>query len=149
MGCVGAMTCTGTSSIYHHYNCMSRHIEYILLHFDYVGVGATIYTLTALLTFTFFYSNEIHRDNWVSVILVLYFCNSLVQLLPCYASEQFLLHKNVLFLSCGFSTIISTTLWCIFYSNEEEYNLFAWRILTAYLHLMVGFTLFVTHWPER
>lgn len=128
---------------------MSRSIEYILLHFDYVGVGATIYTLTTLLTFSFFYSNEIHRDNWVSIILVLYFCNSLVQLLPCYAADQFLLHKNLLFLACGFSTIISSLVWCIFYSKEEEFKLFAWRILAAYLHIAVGFTLFVTHWPER
>ena len=149
MGCIGAMTCTITSSVYHQYNCMNKHIEHILLHFDYVGVGATIYTLTLLLTYSFFHSQEIHRDNIVACMLILYFCNSCVQLLPCYASEQFLLHKNVLFLSCAFGTVICASLWAIFYADNEEFSLFSFRVLTAYLHITVGFVLFVTHYPER
>ena len=103
---------------------MSRHIEYILLHFDYVGVGATLYTFTTLLTWTFFHAHEIHRDNLISAMLVLYFCNGLVQLLPCYATDQFLLHKNVLFLACAFSILIIVISWAVYYSNSEELSLF-------------------------
>ena len=124
MGCLGSMTCTITSTIYHQFNCMSRHIEYILLHFDYVGVGATIYTLTTLLTWTFFHAHEILRDNLVSAMLVLYFCNGLVQLLPCYAADKFLLHKNVLFLACAFSILMIGISWAVYYSNSEELRLF-------------------------
>ena len=131
LGCIGGMTCTINSAIYHQYNAMSRHLEYMLLQFDYVGVGATLYTLSLLLTHCFFHTSQMHRDNILSAMLVLYFCNGLIQILPCYAPEQYLLHKNILFLGCGFSTVIIANLWAFFYADSEEFRLFAfsysWR----------------------
>ena len=149
MGCIGTMIGTTTSVFYHQYNAMNKHIEYLMLHFDYVGIGSSIYSLTICLLYVFFHSNTTHRDNILSSMLVLYFCNGLIQLLPCYAAEQFLLHKNVLFLACGFSTLILSFIWAIAYADSEEFQLFGLRLLWAYVQVFIGFFFFVSHYPER
>lgn len=82
-------------------------------------------------------------------MLVLYFCNGLIQLLPCYAPEQFLLQKNVLFLASGFSTLIIANVWAFFFADSEEFYLFAFRLLLSYFYITVGFIFFSTHFPER
>ena len=97
---------------------MSREIEYMLLHFDYAGVGTVIYTLSLILTYCFYYAHEIERDNIVAALGILYFCNGCIQLLPCYAAEKFLLHKNVLFLTCAFSILVIVLCWAFLYSTD-------------------------------
>ena len=124
-------------------------MEYILLHFDYIGVGTAVYLDSLTLTYMFFYSETIHRDNILAAMLVLYFCNMLVQLFPCYAAEQFMLHKNVLFLTCGISTCMIAAVWAACYADQEEFRLFSFRLLLVYLQVTPGFILFITHYPER
>ena len=149
LGCVGTMIGMTTSTLYHQYNAMNKHVEYILLKFDHVGIGASIYALSLCLGYSLFHSAPTHRDNIISAMLVLYFCNGLVQLLPCYAANQFLLHKNVLFLTSGFASIILATIWAVCYANHEEFKLFAFRLLLSFIQIQIGFFFFVSHYPER
>lgn len=120
-----------------------------MLHLDHVGIGASIYSLTTCLAYVFFHSEPNHRDNIISGMLVLYFCNGIIQLLPCYAAEQFLLHKNILFLACAISTIILAVVWTVSYADQEEIQNFGLRLLWAYIQIVIGFFFFVSHYPEK
>ena len=57
---------------------MSSKIAYFLLHVDYFGIGATTYTGALGLTYNFFYSEEVLRDNIISAMLILFFCNGMI-----------------------------------------------------------------------
>jgi len=95
---VGILTFT-VSTLYHLYSAKSHSVAYKFFRLDLIGISVMIVTFTTIMVYASFYAYPLIKINVMATMLLIGVCNTIVQLMPCYISDQYDCHRNVYYMT--------------------------------------------------
>ena len=138
-----------TSFIYHLYSPMGKHKCEKLLALDMAGICAVILSNFIVIAFYLFADWSQERLIIMSVFTPLILSNFLVIFHPACVKESMFCCKVMVIFTTLFSLLVLVIIGRLFLSTDFHVEVIYPRLFTAFAALMLGFTFFVSAFPER
>ena len=108
-----------------------------------------IFTLTLTLVWSGYYAHKLARNNIVCGMFLIFVCQMVVQMFPCYSQEKYEWHRTAFYVCILIICLGIAVSWCGFFASEDELKQFSFQVFISFVYLGIGFFFWSSKYPER